>query len=118
MISMDRKYRTRDGREVRLLCTDAPGKRRVVSLIGSEVYRYYAHGGYWETLGTDHRDLIEVKPERTGWLNMYVRLDGTAYPGVRLHSSKNVADEVSAENAGRIACVPITFRDGDGIDGR
>ena len=33
MINIDKKYKTRDGREVRLLCTDAPGIYPVVGII-------------------------------------------------------------------------------------
>src|SRR3546814_10724027 len=63
MISMDKKYRTRDGRDVRILCTDAPGHAPVIGYIKD-------HGkallGRWTHEGTaydrmPHCDLIEVR---------------------------------------------------------
>ena len=41
MIDMNKKYRTRDGQEVRILCTDAFGNRLVVALVGANNHVVY-----------------------------------------------------------------------------
>lgn len=66
MISMDKKYKTRDGRPVRLLCVDRAGGHPVVALVGfsgqDTVSSYlpsgarFADGEYNESV----LDLIEV----------------------------------------------------------
>jgi hypothetical protein len=47
-ISMDKKYRTQDGRPVRVLCVDADKSTHpVVVLIGKETVWLTAHGKLW-----------------------------------------------------------------------
>lgn len=72
-ISMDKKYRTRDGREVRLLCVDGPDASiPVIGIISGE---YFARG--WGASGSNlllpELDLIEYHaPDiRTIWVNVY-----------------------------------------------
>lgn len=73
-ISMDKKYRTRDGRDVRLLCVDGPCPKYPV--VG------YVEGGtspmHWSERGEPVHgvtisDLIEYhEPDiRTIWVNVY-----------------------------------------------
>lgn len=73
-ISMDKKYRTRDGRDVRLLCVDGPKEDMPVfgfisGNLGTSVWRV---DGSWSA--TQHaNDLIEYhEPDiRTIWVNVY-----------------------------------------------
>lgn len=61
MIDMKRKYQTRDGRNVRLLCTDAPGDYPVRGLVEKEDSTYsWTLDGLEYTGKTFHWDLIEV----------------------------------------------------------
>jgi hypothetical protein len=64
MISIDKKYRTRDGEDVRILCTDAPGKYPVVGLIEGEEepQRWTISGGHVNVQKGYYFDLIEVPP--------------------------------------------------------
>ncbi len=64
MIDITKKYRTRDGREVRILATDIKNKRSVVAVItGNDGKEYcvslHEDGKHWSD--ADH-DLIEVGP--------------------------------------------------------
>ena len=75
MISKDKTYRTRDGREVRIYATDGGGNMPVH---GSVMMNEGWHSCTWMSDGTVARDkhafdLIEVKPRirRTVWLNVY-----------------------------------------------
>jgi hypothetical protein len=80
MISKDKTYRTRDGREVRIYATDAGDK---YPIHGAIRWPNFWSPGNWTETGkyrasySDHDyDLIEVKPriKRTVWLNVYEHL--------------------------------------------
>lgn len=72
-ISMDKKYRTRDGRDVRLLCVDGPDLWPVVGMVNGTLIQWSNVGGYCGTGDSHHTDLIEYhEPEiRTIWVNVY-----------------------------------------------
>lgn len=73
MISMDKKYRTRDGRDVRLLCVDGPKHAPVIGTIG-EVLGQWTSSGTFDFFGrSTDLDLIEYhEPDiRTIWVNVY-----------------------------------------------
>ena len=79
-ISMDKQYRTRDGRKVRVLCVDSGDVEfPVVALVsnessGNDMARYTADG-FWLSgdLNKHELDLVEVnqcqvvKPSRISW---------------------------------------------------
>ena len=113
MISKDKTYRTRDGREVRIYATDGSGSRPIHGAINSN--------GYWvaHTWGSDGRydccqsddDLIEVKPriKRTVWLNVYPDKTGD-YSQLR-----SLADSLATKD--RLACVKVEIdcEEGEGL---
>ena len=116
MISKDKTYRTRDGREVRIYATDGKYPFTVQGAVKTE------HGEWeqvsWTNMGNFmlvegcHNDLIELKPryQRTLWMNMY--LD---YPDMRGHKSEAAADQAARDD--RIACIKIDldFEEGEGL---
>jgi hypothetical protein len=77
MIDINKQYRTRDGREVRIYATDGGlehcmthGAAKSKSGYWEAVSWYTAHGGYYDC-GTQHcYDLVEVCPrhKRAVWL--------------------------------------------------
>jgi hypothetical protein len=102
MISMDKKYRTRDGREVRLLCVDGPDdKRPVVGVLGGRlaVWKIDGSAGPEET----QSDLIEYhEPDiRTIWVNVYENY-------YAVHTSEEKARKRAQSDAIAIA-QPVTF---------
>jgi len=125
-IEMGKKYRTRDGREAQIICVDGPDKSYPV------IAAIYHGSGTWDpddftvngrnVTNEEHaEDLIEVKPEIKGWVNLYpsmaegrsntinaVKNDGYWYP------TRERADIAAAGN--RLACIPVTFREGDGLE--
>lgn len=104
-ISMDKKYRTRDGREVRLLCVDGPEKDwPVVGYIGEKILHWTGDGASYLFAGReDPNDLIEYhEPDiRTIWVNVY-----DAY--VETYSNKTGASRAARSGAIAIA-QPVTF---------
>lgn len=66
-IVMDKKYKTKDGRAVRILCVDRmsdshPVVAVVLDTEGKERLKYYtAEGKYWSDCQISDLDLVEVK---------------------------------------------------------
>ncbi len=120
MIDRKKKYRTRDGLEVRIYSAGS----------GSGDYQR-VHGAvktprgewdieWWHEDGTtsggvlDHpRDLIEVKPEREGWVNVYPGGQSRVLLG-QIQATKEEAERISVGDA-RIACLHIKFTEGEGL---
>ena len=107
MISMDKKYRTRDGREVRIYATDGIGQQCVQGAFLSK------EGGWsmwlWSknglaaiySIGELHMqdmDLVEVKPriKQTVWLAVYPLDDVWVLSG-----------DCTAVEKGCLACVKV-----------
>lgn len=70
MISMDKRYRTRDGGKVRLLCADRNGARPVIVLLeeaGEEVVTSYLSDGRWSAAVDSDIDLIEIPELEFDW---------------------------------------------------
>jgi len=122
MISKDKQYRTRDGREVRIYATDGAGNHAVHGSIKmNDGWRCTT----WQADGLviakeEHcADLIEVKPRirRTFWMNVYPEND------IRPYEDKYVADacetlrNVMGVETRRIACVKVEIdcEEGEGL---
>lgn len=117
MISMNKKYKTRDGSDTRILCVDAgTGKHPVIGLIeekGTLGIRFFSKEG--ESISGSYLDLIEVKEKKIirKWVNIYKSNHVTT------HSAKEIANETAIDvgNNQIVACVPITieFTEGEGL---
>jgi hypothetical protein len=117
MIDINKKYRTRDGREVRIYATDGAMPRPVHGAVKSS-YDSTWHSFQWHEdgrlvhniLAVDLSDLIEVRPrhKRTVWVNIY----DDSKPA--LHLSKELADLYRRD---RIACIKVEleFEEGEGL---
>jgi hypothetical protein len=121
MIDPNKKYRTRDGREVRIYAVDGGGRFPVHgatkqndgtwrqeewTLTGS----YNGESSHGHTIA-HHLDLIEVKPriQREVWVNVYP--NGTS----RSFEEKRFADAYAMDH--RIACVKLVIdcEEGEGL---
>lgn len=107
MIDIRKTYKTRDGRPVELLTTRARGAWPVIGYIGdSEGLRRWSHDGTnYNFSRTDALALVEVKPKRTLWLNVYP--DDEVYA----HGSREDAEGGNADDS-RIACLKVEFEEG------
>ena len=114
MIDPKRKYRTRDGREVRIYAVDGGGCKPIHGAIRD--------GDIWLSTswlssgagGLDCNSLIEVRPriKREVWLNVYPTTIGMVC------ESKEEADNATgARSCLRIACVKLTIdcEEGEGL---
>jgi len=103
LISMDKKYRTRDSRPVRILSIDLinssfPVVGAVIKHDSEELVQFSTRGV--SSAGSDF-DLIEVKPriKHDIWVNVYSGKSFTAHP------DKESSDRLSSSS--RIACVKV-----------
>jgi len=117
MIDITKKYRTRDGREVRIYATDGKYPFLVQGAVKTEHGEWkqvsWTSGGNFLLVNGCHNDLIEVRPrhKRTVWLNVYEQ-------STSIWDSKEHADSrASRASCGRIACIKVEldFAEGDGL---
>lgn len=73
-ITMDGKYKTASGDNVRILCVDAGGEYPVVGLVeGAEGADCWTRDGLYTAAGQGGSgyDLVAVPETRTVWVNVY-----------------------------------------------
>ena len=113
MIDINKKYRTRAGREVRIYATDGSSPDEIHGSIKSE-YSDRWHPYVWQADGKHHRDhvfdLIEVRPrhKETIYINIY---DG--YMSLS-HSEKAAKDRADCGILARVK-VDIDVEEGHGL---
>lgn len=88
------KVVTRNGREVRIICTDMKGEYPIVALIceGDEerVYTHSKDGYLLGSLGTKY-DLFFAPTKKKGWVNIYKRMTKCSYVEESIYYSKEIA---------------------------
>ena len=70
-----RKVVTRDGRKVRIVCTDAKGNFSIIALVETygntdSVFRFKENGHFYNDT-EDPRDLFFALEKREGWINLF-----------------------------------------------
>ena len=111
MIDINKKYRTRDGREVRIYATDGEGAFPIQGAVffgkGWRMRQWMKDGSSTINTGDSDTDLIEVRPrhKRTVWLHVW---NGGAVCAT---------EEEYYVPAGRIACIKVEldFEEGEGL---
>jgi len=110
MIDLNKKYRTKNGREVRIYAIDGTETTSVHGAIKGENGWFITTWRSDGISGFPDYDLVEVKPriKKTVWLNVYE--DFTS-----IHSRRDIADMNAHDN--RIACVKIEIdvEEGEGL---
>ena len=112
MIDINKQYRTRDGREVRIYATDGYGPYSVHGAVLTEegwFPRNWTNQGELSNGRLVHsaHDLIEVRPrhKRTVWLHVFK------------NSTVCATEEAYYEITNRIACIKVEldFEEGEGL---
>ena len=96
-----RKVVTRDGRNVRIICTNAKGNFPIIALVetynGTEVALRLSEDGHFYNEAEDSSDLFFATEKQEGWINVYLDAENDSYVGTRIYKSKE-----DAENDGKI----------------
>ena len=92
------KVVTRDGREVRIICTDVKGEHPIMALITDKqeelVYRYLRNGRRL-TYTDSPLDLCFPTAKKEGWVNINFSVDKGKYVGEEIYCSEYEAIENS-----------------------
>ena len=94
------KVVTRDGRKVRIVCTDKRGRNRpIIALIEEqnnveEVYTLKKDGS-WDVSGEESiNDLFFVPKKHEGWVHLYLDTNYNSHtPGAYIYKSKKSAEK-------------------------
>lgn len=94
-----KKVVTRDGKNVRIICTDAKGLYPIIALIEipdgtAEEAVSYTKSGHFYSTEEDSRDLFFASEKNEGWVNIYKNYTGFRFPSHIYQTKKD------AENAG------------------
>ena len=95
------KVITRDGREVRIICTDAKGDEPIIALVYNNIREEenvytYNRDGYFYKNNDSCLDLFFAPVKREGWVNLYKDRNG-AYPSNFIFETEKRAKEVIGE---------------------
>ena len=109
-----RKIVTRDGRNVRIICTDAKGNFPIVALIETldsttEVPHKFKKNGHFFTDNEDyHLNLFFAPEKHERWINLYKDNDGI-YASMATFKTKEEAEAVSCSSC--IATVKVEWEE-------
>lgn len=112
MIDIAKKYKTRDGRDVRIYAVDGDSEFPVHGAIQGPrdwwLIRWSADGRF-SGHTPNPSDLVEIKPKITRWI---VAHDMTGFATLE---EARIAAERYVASGSSVAVVPVTFRPGDGL---
>lgn len=88
----NRKVVTRDGRKVRVICTDYYGKQSIIAKVEESEYSYsFSDDGRFTICGESSCDLFFAPERKEGWINLYKDDRGYISTG-SVHTSKEEAE--------------------------
>ena len=107
------KVITRDGREVRIVCTDVKGEYPIMALVPDKqqelAYRYLINGRQL-TYTDSPVDLCFPTTKREGWINLYKDEGITYLPGI-IHDSEEDAKKAIKDDPDFITTIKIEWEE-------
>ena len=104
-----RKIVTREGRDVRIICTDKCGGHPIVALVryddSESLVCYDMNGRMWGST----EDIFFAPKKHEGWVNVYMNCNERSLGA--LYSSKKDALEVAKANDNYVATVKIEWEE-------
>lgn len=105
---------TRDGRNVRIICTDANGNFPVIALVkihnGDETVIRLKENGRFYNDTEDSSDLFFAPEKKEGWINLY-KINSTISPGPRAYDTKEDAESVVGDKSYYISTIKIKWEE-------
>ena len=112
----DSEIVTRDGRKVRILCTDRKGDTPIIALVndandGQEYgYAFYSDGKFFRD-GGDELDLFFAPEKHEGWININKWPDGVRdTDGIIYHNKLDIPDTPPVGGQ-RVATIKIEWEE-------
>ena len=109
-----KKVVTRDGRSVKIHCTDYIGEQHIIAKIENYSYStsFYNDGKYCSDKSVSHLDLFFAQEKHEGWLNVYRHTDTEEVTfGAILHTSREKAEEVGRADGHYVATAKIEWEE-------
>ena len=111
-----KKVVTRDGREVRIICTDAKGDEPILALVYNNIREEenvytYNRDGYFYGDNDSCLDLFFAPIKREGCTNIYKDKDGGVYLSGLIFESEKEAKEAVNGNNHYIATIKIEWEE-------
>lgn len=113
--NLNRKVITRDGKDVRIVCTDMIGTSYPVLAIcrinpTHDCYYSYTPNGK-HNLGVDSRlDLFFAPEKRSGWINLY-KINSSISPGPLIYNTKKEAESATGNRPDYISTIKIEWEE-------
>ena len=108
------KVVTRDGREVRIICTDAKGEYPIMALIPDKqeelTYRYLRNGRQLTYKDSPLDLFFSTIIKKEGWVNLY-RNEDVVFLSEKIYKSKEDAKEVAIKKTDYIATIKIEWEE-------
>lgn len=107
------KVMTRDGKKVRILCTDMKNKQPVLALItegNREDIHFYSQNGVWCNDFPNHKlDLVFAPVKKEGWINIF-RCETYLYIG-DVFKTKEKAEKMGKLSKNYITTIKIEWEE-------
>ena len=111
------KVVTRDGREVRIICTDAKGDEPIIALVYNNIREEenvytYNRDGYFYGDNDSCLDLFFAPVKKEGWVNLFKdkEINYPYIPGI-IHDSEEEAKEAIKGDPDFIATIKIEWEE-------
>ena len=97
----DRHIVTRDGKDAKIICTNAKGNFPIIALVetynGNETVLRLKENGYFYNDTENSSDLFFATEKKEGWINIY-KINSIISPGPRAYNTKEEAESAISSN--------------------
>ena len=108
-----RKVVTRDGRPVRIICTDRKGATPIIALVNDGLSEELGHAFYSDgkifSDEDNELDLFFAPEKHEGWINIYANINDNSHPGNHIFESKEEAEEEGEKGRGYVTTIKIEW---------
>ena len=109
-----KKVITRDGRNARIICTDAKGNFPIIALVeinnGAETVIRLKENGRFYNDTENSSDLFFAPVKKEGWINLY-KINSTISPGPRAYDTKEDAESVVGDKSYYLSTIKIEWEE-------
>ena len=110
----DRRIITKDGRNVRIICTDAKGNFPIIALVktynGNETVLRLKENGRFYNDTENSSDLFFYPVKKSGWINLY-KINSTISPGPQAYDTKEEAESAAGDKSYYISTIKIEWEE-------